>query len=76
MAQYVFWSYTRCERCSLPPLTPGRVPFPGLYRRNNVAAWQRLHQQHDGLRSWQKVRYMIAMNQHCIGLTGWIGASG
>lgn len=31
--------------------------FPGLYRKNNVPAWQRLHQNHhDGLRQWDKVR--------------------
>jgi hypothetical protein len=29
--------------------------FPGLHRKNNVPAWQRLHQNHDGLRQWQKV---------------------
>lgn len=29
--------------------------FPGLYRKNNVPAWQKLHQTHDGLRQWQKV---------------------
>ncbi|GAB7328173.1 hypothetical protein MBLNU13_g00200t1 [Cladosporium sp. NU13] len=28
--------------------------FPGLHRKNNVPAWQRLHQNHDGLRQWQK----------------------
>lgn len=28
---------------------------PGLYRRNNVPSWQRLHQAHDGVRSWNKV---------------------
>ena len=27
---------------------------PGLYRRNNVPHWQRVHQTHDGLRQWQK----------------------
>ncbi|THV76556.1 hypothetical protein D6D13_04652 [Aureobasidium pullulans] len=27
---------------------------PGLYRRNNVPHWQRMHQTHDGLRQWQK----------------------
>jgi len=30
--------------------------FPGLLRKNNVPEWQRLHQNHDGLRQWQKVR--------------------
>ena len=33
--------------------------FPGLNRANNVPAWQRLHQNHDGLRQWQKVRYNL-----------------
>ncbi|KAL1311590.1 hypothetical protein AAFC00_001706 [Neodothiora populina] len=27
---------------------------PGLFRRNNVPAWQRLHQAHDGVRQWNK----------------------
>lgn len=31
------------------------INFPGLYRQNKVPAWQRLHQNHDGLRQWQKV---------------------
>ena len=29
--------------------------FPGLFRKNNVPEWQRLHQNHDGLRQWEKV---------------------
>ncbi|KAM0695758.1 hypothetical protein Q7P36_004240 [Cladosporium allicinum] len=36
--------------------------FPGLYRKNNVPAWQKLHQTHDGLRQWQKgpnAKYML-----------------
>ncbi|GAB1729911.1 hypothetical protein NU195Hw_g3259t1 [Hortaea werneckii] len=37
--------------------------FPGLYRKNNVPAWQRLHQNHhDGLRQWDKgpyAKYML-----------------
>ncbi|OQN95901.1 hypothetical protein B0A48_17738 [Cryoendolithus antarcticus] len=28
--------------------------FPGLNRVNNVPAWQRLHQNHDGVRQWNK----------------------
>jgi len=31
-----------------------RFNFPGVYRQNNVPAWQRLHQQHDGIRQWNK----------------------
>ena len=27
-----------------------------MYRQNNVPAWQRLHQTHDGVRQWNKVR--------------------
>jgi len=30
--------------------------FLGMYRKNNVPHWQRVHQTHDGLRQWQKVR--------------------
>lgn len=30
--------------------------FPGLNARNDVPKWQRLHQTHDGLRQWEKVR--------------------
>lgn len=30
--------------------------FPGLNRPNNVPHWQRLHQTHDGVRQWNKVR--------------------
>ncbi|QIW95612.1 hypothetical protein AMS68_001130 [Peltaster fructicola] len=30
------------------------LPFPGLYRKNNVPHWQRLHQSNDGLRQWQR----------------------
>ncbi|GAB7359649.1 hypothetical protein MBLNU230_g6828t1 [Neophaeotheca triangularis] len=36
--------------------------FPGLYRKNTVPAWQRIHQTHDGLRQWQKgpnAKYML-----------------
>ncbi|KXS98776.1 hypothetical protein AC578_9044 [Pseudocercospora eumusae] len=36
--------------------------FPGLYRKNNVPAWQRLHQTHDGVRQWDKgprAKYML-----------------
>jgi len=36
-------------------LCPCRMRAPGLYRRNNVPDWQRLHQRHDGLRQWDKV---------------------
>ncbi|KAK6538815.1 hypothetical protein TWF694_010380 [Orbilia ellipsospora] len=25
-----------------------------VYRQNNVIEWQRLHQRHDGLRTWTK----------------------
>ncbi|KAF2155780.1 hypothetical protein K461DRAFT_274801 [Myriangium duriaei CBS 260.36] len=32
----------------------GNGSFPGLNRRNNVPAWQALHQQHDGVRQWNK----------------------
>ena len=38
-------------------MLPHRMPtFPGMYRRNNVPHWQRLHQEHDGIRQWNKVR--------------------
>nr|POF22279.1 hypothetical protein CFP56_36364 [Quercus suber] len=30
------------------------VPFPGLHKKNTVPWWQRLHQNHDGLRQWDK----------------------
>ncbi|KAH9837420.1 Isocitrate lyase [Teratosphaeria destructans] len=33
------------------------MQFPGLYRKNNVPHWQRVHQAHDGLRQWQKGPY-------------------
>jgi hypothetical protein len=42
------WSITANTAHSMPN-------FPGLYRKNNVPAWQKLHQTHDGLRQWQKV---------------------
>ncbi|GAB7351514.1 hypothetical protein MBLNU459_g2157t1 [Dothideomycetes sp. NU459] len=47
------------SRHALSPLTRlltglHSVQFPGLYRRNAVPDWQRLHQQHDGVRSWNK----------------------
>ncbi|PNS17989.1 hypothetical protein CAC42_3948 [Sphaceloma murrayae] len=32
----------------------GTGTFPGLNRRNNVPDWQRLHQNHDGVRQWNK----------------------
>lgn len=45
--------------------------FPGLHRKNNVPAWQRLHQNHDGLRQWQKVRTKrSARGSKGIGKTG------
>ena len=34
--------------------SPHSLNSPGLYRRNNVPHWQRMHQTHDGLRQWQK----------------------
>ncbi|KAF7189576.1 hypothetical protein HII31_09216 [Pseudocercospora fuligena] len=40
----------------------GMPSFPGLYRKNNVPAWQRLHQTHDGVRQWDKgprAKYML-----------------
>ena len=38
----------------LTPISQGT--FPGLNRPNNVPHWQRLHQTHDGVRQWNKVR--------------------
>ncbi|KAM3416431.1 hypothetical protein BST61_g8026 [Cercospora zeina] len=40
----------------------GMPQFPGMYRKNNVPAWQRLHQAHDGVRQWNKgprAKYML-----------------
>ncbi|KAF2725363.1 hypothetical protein K431DRAFT_300249 [Polychaeton citri CBS 116435] len=31
-----------------------KINFPGLYRANHVPFWQRLHQNHDGVRQWDK----------------------
>ena len=41
--------HTNSKRSSAMP------KFPGLFRKNNVPEWQRLHQNHDGLRQWEKV---------------------
>ncbi|KAF2862083.1 hypothetical protein K470DRAFT_275691 [Piedraia hortae CBS 480.64] len=30
------------------------MKFPGLYRPNRVPEWQRLFQNHDGVRQWNK----------------------
>jgi hypothetical protein len=49
---------TAC-RCARPDgatllTSSSSLNSPGLYRRNNVPHWQRMHQTHDGLRQWQK----------------------
>jgi len=41
-------------RCPRLLTSPHSLNSPGLYRRNNVPHWQRMHQTHDGLRQWQK----------------------
>ncbi|THW80162.1 hypothetical protein D6D19_00648 [Aureobasidium pullulans] len=41
-------------RCPGLLTSPHSLNSPGLYRRNNVPHWQRMHQTHDGLRQWQK----------------------
>ncbi|EGP88951.1 unnamed protein product [Zymoseptoria tritici ST99CH_1A5] len=43
--------------------------FPGLYRRNNVPDWQKLHQAHDGVRQWDKgprAKYMLYPYYACL----------
>ncbi|EME45851.1 hypothetical protein DOTSEDRAFT_23824 [Dothistroma septosporum NZE10] len=44
------------------PRKAGFPSFPGLYRKNNVPVWQRMHQNHDGVRQWDKgprAKYML-----------------
>ncbi|EMF13288.1 uncharacterized protein SEPMUDRAFT_148638 [Sphaerulina musiva SO2202] len=49
-------------RATLIRRAGGMPQFPGMYRQNNVPAWQRLHQAHDGVRTWNKgprAKYML-----------------
>ncbi|EPS35745.1 hypothetical protein H072_10804 [Dactylellina haptotyla CBS 200.50] len=42
------------ERQGYPFVIFGATKFGFVYRKNNVIEWQRLHQRHDGLRTWTK----------------------
>lgn len=45
------------SRLSTPPRSSTLTISSWVMRENRVPYWQREHQKHDGLRTWEKVRY-------------------